>query len=84
MSYTLESRGKKTGSFRLITPATISSIVQFLYLHKFLEDFTYLRERDHKQWGGVEGEADSLLSREPEMGLHPRTPGSSPGPKTDA
>ena len=31
-----------------------------------------------------EGEADSPLSRDPDMGLHPRTPGSGPEPKADA
>ena len=29
-----------------------------------------------RERGGAEGEADSLLSREPSMGLDPRTPGS--------
>ena len=32
-------------------------------------------EREHKQWGGVDGEADSVLIREPNMGFHPRTLG---------
>ena len=37
--------------------------------------FIYLREREHKQGGGGEGggEADSMLSRGPDAGLHPRT-----------
>ena len=30
-----------------------------------------------------EGEAGSPLSREPDVGLDPRTPGSRPGPKAD-
>ena len=30
-----------------------------------------------------EGEADSLLIREPNAGLNPRTPGSRPEPKAD-
>ena len=41
-------------------------------------DCIYLFEREHK-WGWEaegEGEADSLLSREPITGLHPRTPRS--------
>jgi len=40
-----------------------------------LKDFIYLRER---AWGGEEGkgEADSPLSREPDVGLHPRIVGS--------
>ena len=37
----------------------------------FLKDSIYLREKDE-----AEGEADSLLSREPDAGLDPRTPGS--------
>ena len=40
----------------------------------YFKDFIYLREsmreRDHKQKGGmIEGEADSLLSREPNIGI---------------
>ena len=39
-------------------------------------------------WGagaaGGEGEADFPLSREPDMGLDPRTPGSGPEPKDRA
>ena len=31
--------------------------------HFILKTFIYLRERDHKQVGGMEGAADSLLSR---------------------
>ena len=50
----------------------------------FFKKFTYLRDREHEQAGGggggcgVEGkeEADSPLSREPDTGLDPRTPGS--------
>ena len=46
-----------------------------LFFFKIL--FIYLRE-SAQAWGEMEGEgeADSLLSREPAMGLHPRTPGS--------
>jgi len=39
----------------------------------------YLFERETAQAGGGaegKGEADSPLSREPNAGLHPRTPGS--------
>jgi len=38
-----------------------------------------MSERERAQAGGAaegEGEADSPLSREPDMGLDPRTPGS--------
>lgn len=41
-------------------------------------------EREHKQEVGAEGEADSLLSREPDKGFTLRTPGSWPEPKEDA
>jgi len=43
----------------------------------FLKDFIYLSEREHKQgeWQ-AEREAGSLLSREPNVGLHLRTLGS--------
>ena len=39
----------------------------------FLKDFIYLRKREHEQGGGAEreGEADSPLSREPNVGLIP-------------
>ena len=41
--------------------------------------------RERKRSGeGVEGEADSQLSREPDEGLNPKTPGSQPKPKKDA
>jgi len=41
----------------------------------FKEDFIYLTE--HKQRDQqAEGEAGSLLSKEPDVGLDPRTPGS--------
>ena len=41
--------------------------------------FMYLRERKKQQsrgWAEGEGEADSLLSREPDSGLNPKTLGS--------
>ena len=43
----------------------------------FLNLFEREREREHELVGGVEGEgeADSPLSREPEVGLYPRTLG---------
>jgi len=31
---------------------------------------------EHEWWGGAGGEADSPLSREPDVGLDPRTLGS--------
>jgi len=44
-----------------------------------------LRERAHKQGERqAEGEADSMLSREPNAGLDPRTPGSRPELKAEA
>jgi len=54
----------------------------------FLSDFIYLTqrgERERAQAGGeAEGEAGSLLSKEPDVGLDPRTLGSRPEPKADA
>ena len=56
------------------------------YLFKIL--FIYLikrkREREHEQGGEAEGEANSLLNREPDRGLHPRPLGSRPELKIDA
>ena len=40
------------------------------------KDFIYLFEREYELGGRKEGEADSSLSREPNMGLNSRTPGS--------
>ena len=44
-------------------------------IYLFIKVFICLFEREHKQGGGAEGkrEADSLLSREPNVGLYPRT-----------
>ena len=42
----------------------------------------YLRESANR--GNGEGEAGSPLSREPNVGLDPRTPGSRPEPKAEA
>ena len=44
------------------------------------------REREHEWRGGAEGEgeADSLLSAEPDVGLDSITLGSRPEPKADA
>ena len=53
----------------------------------FKKDFIYLSERgekDHKQWGEVEGEADSSWSREPDVELNLRTWGSQLELKVDA
>ena len=47
------------------------------FLLFFLKYFIYLTEREHKQGQQqAEGEAGSPLSREPNMGLDPRTLGS--------
>ena len=48
--------------------------------------FIYLKQRERAQAGGVaegEGEAGSPPSRELNMGLDSRTPGSWPEPKAD-
>ena len=46
------------------------------------------REREkqapHQAGRGAKGEADCPLSREPHVGLNPRTLGSRPEPKADA
>jgi len=50
----------------------LSSRILFL-----TKDFIYLRERAHKQGEGEgQREKETLLSREPNVGLDPRTPGS--------
>ena len=78
--------------FTLMT--ALATLRQYL-VHLFvfvLKDFIYLFERDRERekeqewWGRTEGEgeADSLLRREPNVGLDPRTPGSWPEPKADA
>ena len=49
--------------------------------------FIYLRESERAQAGGPaegEGEAGSPPSREPDVGLDPRTPRSPPQVKADA
>ena len=50
--------------------------VSFEKLRNFFEDCFYLLERERAQAGlgaGGEGEADPPLSREPHVGLSPRT-----------
>ena len=63
----------------------------FCHCFNFLKDFIYLfdreRERERAQAGGAaetEGEAGSLLSREPDAGLDSRTLRSGPELKADA
>ena len=52
------------------------------------KDFIYLFDRQRsqvgKEAGRERGEAGSLLSREPDVGLNPRTLGSQPEPKAEA
>ena len=50
----------------------------YIYLPYFFKHFIHLfeRDREHHCGEGVEGEADSPLSRKPDAGLSPRTPGS--------
>ena len=58
----------------------------FIYFKDFYL-FTWDREREraHKQGEGqAEGEADSLLSKEPDVGLDSRNLGSWPEPKAEA
>ena len=59
--------------------------ISIFILFYFLKDFLYLRERAGKGRGVEgEGEADSLLSREPDAGLDPRTWDHDLSPKADA
>lgn len=44
-------------------------------MHLFKKERECKREKDHEQGGWAEEEADSLLSRESDAGLHPRTLG---------
>ena len=58
-----------------------------LHLHfLFFKDFIYLFEIEHEPGGEAEGEGDAgfPLSREPDVGLDPRTLESWPEPKADA
>ena len=63
------------------------SVFWCMYFLKFLKKiciYSFERRKEHKQGGGAEAEeeADSLLSREPDVGLHLRTLGSlRPEPK---
>ena len=58
---------------------SVANLKLFPFL--FLKDFIYLfetrQESEHEQGGGAkgerEGEADSPLSRDPDLGLNPRT-----------
>ena len=65
-----------------------SFFFKILFIH--LRERMYVnggRERERARAGGGaegEGEAGFPLSREPDMGLDPRTPGSRPEPKADA
>ena len=43
--------------------------------------YLFDREKAHKQGERQKEKQDSPLSREPNMGLNPRTPRSPPGPK---
>ena len=53
------------------------------FFKKILFICEHEREREHKHGAG-EGEADSPLSREPLVGLDPRTVGSGPELEADA
>ena len=50
----------------------------FFFLNLFIYDSHTEREREAETQ--AEGEAGSM-HREPDVGLHPRSPGSRPGPK---
>ena len=56
----------------------------FIFFFSFLRFYLCIWERERAWAGrGAEGEADSLLSREPDIGLYPRTLGSWPEAKAD-
>lgn len=55
---------------------------QSLFFFKIL--FICQRERAQQWERQAEGEAGSLLSKEPDVGLDPRTAGSWPEPEADA
>ena len=57
------------GEGKLDIPCMRSTCKNFCFF--FFKDF--MRARVHTSWGGAEGQADSLLSREPDVGLNPGT-----------
>ena len=62
-------------SVLLTLPITQAFIISPFKKKKKKKSFIYLRERSITAGvGRAEGEADSLLSREPDVGLNPRTP----------
>jgi len=42
-----------------------------------------MRNKERERMAEAEGEAGSPLSKEPDVGLDPRTPGPQPEPKAD-
>ena len=59
-------------------------VLYTLFYYIFKDSFIYLTQWEHKQREKqAEGEADSLLSREPDVGLDPRTLQSWPELKAD-
>jgi len=60
-----------------ILPLKVLKLKAFCFVFFLFKDFIYLTERgEPRAGGGAEGEADSLLSWEPDTGLDPRTQGS--------
>ena len=54
-----------------------TGILFFFFFFKILFVYWRVRVKKEAEWGGQRGgEADSLLSREPDVGLYPRIPGS--------
>ena len=77
------TRAKGRGFNPLSHPGT-PKLCFFIFLF-FFKDFIYLFDRQRSQVGREAGkEAGSLLSREPDVGLDPRTPRSWPEPKAEA
>ena len=62
-------------------------VCHITFFKKIIYLFERVRERAHARTvgsSGAEGEVDSSLSREPNVGLNPRTPRSWPESKVDA
>ena len=74
--------GPTLSSLLIHVPLLLPDLFFCLFVLKIL--FIYLRKKERAQSGGAaeEGEAGSL-SREPNMGIHPRILGSGPEPKAD-
>ena len=75
-------------SWRPLHPIYFLNFFSFYFFIEFMYWFERQREIERAWawgwWREAEGEADSPPSREPNVGLHPRTLGSWPEPKAEA